>query len=206
MNNSNFIRLSGWSFIAGALVFAPLILAASLENLSYKLPIKPMGFMETIVVFGFFLGPVLLAVGMLGLWMRYRNKISASGKSILLLGAFSGILVLVGVIRQANGNDSFWGSFILGTTFIFLCLTIFGVLAIIQKPLSHRNWLPLIAGIWFPLMSLPGIFGIHFPMLGQQVSQIFSLFSIISIVITTIALIMLGYTLQANISKETVST
>ena len=201
MNNSNFIRLSGWAFIVGSVVFAPLILATSLENLSFKLPITLMDFMETIVTFGFFLGPVLLAVGMLGLWMRYGNKINVLGKGILLLGAFSGILVFISVIGQANGNDSLWGSFIIGTTLIFICLTIFGVLAIFQKPLSHRNWLPLFAGIWFPLMSLPGIFGIHFPMLGQQISQIFSLFSIIGILITTIALIMLGFSLQANPSQ-----
>lgn len=202
MNKSNFIRLSGWSLIAGAVVFAPYIFTAMLASISYELPGTLMGFMETISVFGFFWGPVLLAVGMLGLQVRYENEFGVSGKSVLLLGAIAGLLVIVGNIGQANGTNSFWSFFIVGTTLIFICLIIFGVIALIQRPLPRMNWLPLIAGIWFPLMSLPGIFDIHFPKLGPTANLVFSLFSIIGITITTIALIMLGYTLLADASQK----
>jgi len=202
MNNSSFIRLSGWALILGAVAFSPFIVIVMLENTSFSLPVFQSGLLENAIVIGFFWSPVLIAIGMLGLRARYGNEIGTSGKGVLLLGAIAGLLVIIGNIGQAYEPDPFWGVFIIGTTIIFICMLIFGIQALIQKPLPRTNWLPLVAGLWFPMISLPGIFGIHFPAIGSTSNLVFSLFSTTGIIITTVALILLGYTLQANIMDE----
>jgi len=202
MTKSGFIRISGWALMVGALAFSLSIIVVLLENTSYQLFDGLSNFIKDSLVFGIFWSPVLLATGMLGLRTRYAEEIGDSGKSVLLLGALGGLLVIVGNVGQAYDPDPYWGVFITGTTLIFIGLLIFGVQALVQKPLPRMNWLPLVAGMWFPLISLPGIFGIHFPMLGQTASLIFSWFSIIGILITTIALTLLGYALQADVPEE----
>ena len=199
MSESKFIRLSGWALMLGAVAFSPFIVIVMLENTSLSLPEFQSALLENAIVIGFFWSPVLVALGMLGLRARYGNEIGASGKGVLLLGALAGLLVIVGNIGQAYEPDPFWGVFIIGTTLIFICMLIFGIQALIQKPLPRMNWLPLFAGMWFPMMSLPGIFGIHFPAIGLTPNLVFSLFSTAGIIITTVALILLGYTLQAYI-------
>ena len=202
MSKLNFTRLSGWAFIFGGLAFLPFILTNLLEYTPLNLPFSFSGFFESMAVLGFFWSPVLLAVGMLGLRARYASEIGVSGTGILLLGASAGMLVIIGNIGQTYNSDAFWGVFIIGATILFTSLLIFGVQALIRKPLPRMNWLPLVAGLWFPMISLPGIFGIHFPALGPTPNLVFSLFTAAGMLITTIALIMLGYTLHMDAPQE----
>jgi hypothetical protein len=175
MNNSNFIRLSGWALILGGVAFSPFIVTTMLENTPMRLPFSLSGFFESMAILGFFGSPILLAVGMLGLRARYGNEIGNSGRGILLLGALAGILVVLLVSIGNNiDSDASWGVFVVAVTFLFICLMVFGVQALIQKPFPRWNWLPLVAGLWFPMISLPGILGIHIPMLGATPNLIFS--------------------------------
>jgi hypothetical protein len=201
MNNSNFIRLSGWALILGGVAFSPFIVTSLLESTPMSLPFSLGGFFESMAILGFFWSPVLLAVGMLGLRACYGDEIGSSGRGILLLGALAGILVVTGNIINID-SDASWEVFVISVTILFLCLLIFGVQALIRKPLPRMNWLPLVAGLWFPMISLPGILGIHIPMLGATPNLIFSLFTTAGMLVTTIALIMLGYLLQADAPQE----
>lgn len=197
MNKSDFIKLSGWALILGGIAFSPFIVTSMLESTPLRLPFSLSG----IAISGFFLSPILLAVGMLGLRARYGNAVGSSGRGILLLGAVAGILVVTRNIINID-SDASWGVFVISVTILFLCLLIFGVQALIQRPLPRMNWLPLVAGLWFPMISLPGILGIHIPMLGATLNLVFSLFTAAGMLVTTVALVMLGYTLQADTSRE----
>jgi len=203
MSKSIFIRLSGWSLVLGGMAFSPYVVTTMLESASFRLPFSLSNFFESMAVLGFFWSPVLLAVGMLGLRARYANEIGVSGRGILLLGAIAGILVVLPVVIGNNiDSDSSWGVFVIAVTILFICLMVFGVQALILKPLPRMNWLPLVAGLWFPMISLPGIFGVHYPMLGATPNLVFSLFTAAGMLITTIALILLGYMLQANVTDD----
>jgi len=189
MNNSNFIRLSGWSFIIGAIAFLP----GAIGMLSWEGEAQTNFPVMQLAAFAVFWAPILLAVGLLGLRARYEI-----GSGVLLFGAVvGGLLVIVGTLVQLITPDysvsiTYYYVWLGGVLVLNVCLSIFGVMALIQKPLPRWNWLPLAAGAWILLLPLPvGIAGtMSLPII------------IAVLVLMTIAQAILGYMLQANASLE----
>jgi hypothetical protein len=190
MNNSNFISLSGWSFILGAVAFLP----GAIGMLSWEgestgsTPVTLQ-----LAAFAVFWAPILLAVGMLGLRARYKI-----GGGVLLFGVIvGGLLVIVGTLVQFitpdySVSETYYGVWLGGVLILNLCLSIFGVLALTKNPLPRWNWLPLVAGAWILLL----------PLLAAIIGSPSSPIIITVLVIMTVALVMLGYMLQANASLE----
>jgi hypothetical protein len=196
MNNSGFIRLSGWLMILGAIAFLPGAIGMLYESQTIDWNTPPM----QLAAFAVFSAPVLLAVGMLGLRARYKI-----GGGVLLFGVIiGGLLVVVGTLVQFltpdySVSETYYGVWLGGVLVLNICLSIFGVLALIQKPLPRWNALPLLAGVWIPLLPVLG--GI----VNRYASPVESLLVlvIVGLVVTTIAQVMLGYILQAGTSPET---
>ena len=191
MNNSNFIRLSGWSFIIGAIAFLP----GAIGMLSWEgESTGPTPVSMQLAAFAVFWAPILLGIGMLGLRARYKI-----GGGVLLFGAaVGGLLVIVGTLVQFltpdySVSETYYGVWLFGVLILNLCLSIYGILALTQKPLPRWNWLPLVAGVW--ILLLPLLAGI----IGSPSSPII----IAVLVIMTIAHVMLGYMLQADVPEET---
>ena len=191
MTKSRFIKLSGWSFIFGAIAFLPGGIAMLFWE-SQTLGWSPS--VMQLAAFAVFWAPMLLAIGMLGLRSRYKI-----GGGVLLFGAaVGGLLVIVGTLVQFltpdySVSETYYGVWLGGVLAFNLCLSIFGILALIQKPLPHWNWLPLVAGAW--ILLLPLLAGI----IGSPSSPII----VAILVIMTIAQVMLGYMLQADVTEET---
>jgi len=190
MNNSNFIRLSGWSFIIGAIAFLP----GAIGMLSWEgeaTGSTPV--IMQLVAFAVFLAPLLMVLGMLGLRARYKI-----GGGFLLFGAIvGGLLVVVGILVQFLTPDysvsiTYYYVWLGGVFVLNVCLSIFGVMALIQKPLPRWNWIPLAAGAWILL----------FPLLAGIAGSPSSPVMIAMLVLMTIAQAILGYMLQANTSLE----
>lgn len=190
MNNSNFTRLSGWLMILGAIAFLPGAIGMLFwesQTIDWSAPSMQLA------AFAVFWAPILLAVGMLGLRARY-----GIGGGFLLFGAVvGGLLVIAGTLVQFltpdySVSEAYYGVWLGGVLVLNLCLSIFGILALIQKPLPRWNWLPLVAGAW--ILLLPLLAGI----VGSSSSPII----IAVLVIMTIAQVMLGYTLKADSSQE----
>lgn len=189
MNNSTFIRLSGWSFIIGAVAFLP----GAVGMLSWEGESQSTVPLLQLAAFTVFWAPVLLAVGMLGLRARYK----ISGGVLLFGSAVGGLLVITGTLVQLltpdySVSETYYGVWLGGVLVLNVCLSIFGVLALMKKPLPRWNWLPLVAGTW--ILLLPLLFGLT----GSPSSPII----IAVLVIMTVAQVMLGYMLQANASLE----
>jgi len=188
MNNSNFIRLSGWLFIVEAIAF----LRPAILQLDYgSRTISPL------MTKTFFWAPVLLVAGLLGLRARYKI-----GGGVLLFGAIvGGLLLIVGALMQFLAPDysvsvTYFGVWMGGLLILHSCIFIFGILMFIKKPLPRWNWIPLFAGMWVPLLLLlSGILGN-----GDSPSQ--RIFVIAVSVMMTVAQIMLGYMLQADAPHE----
>lgn len=192
MRKNVLIQLSGWSIIVGAIAFLPGAIGIGFyESQTFDWNTPPM----KLVAFAVFWAPVLLAVGLLGL--RARFKI---GGGVLLFGAIvGGLLVVVGTLVQFitpdySVSETYYGVWLGGVLVLNICLSIFGVLALIEKPLPRLNWSPLVAGAW--ILLLPLLAGI----MGDSPSP--TIF-IAVLVIMTIAQVMLGYTLQADVLQET---
>ena len=191
MSKSNFIRLSGWSFIVGAIAFLPGAIAMLFWE-SQALGWNPS--VMQLAAFAVFWAPLLLAVGLLGLRARYKI-----GGGILLFGAaVGGLLVIVGTLVQFLTPDysvsiNYYYVWLFGVLVLNLCLSIFGILALREKPLPRWNWLPLAAGSWIVL--LPLLFGI----VGTPSSPII----IAVLVIMTFLQVMLGYILQTDVIDDT---
>lgn len=191
MNKKIFVRLAGLLLMVGALAFLPGaigMLFYESQTIDWNTP--PMRLAE----FAVFWAPVLLAVGILGLRARYRI-----GGGILLFGAMvGGFLVIVGTLVQYltpdySVSETYYGVWLGGVLVLNGCLSIFGILALIQKPLPRWNWLPLVAGVW--ILLLPLLAGI----MGSPSPAIF----ITVLVMMTVAQIMLGFILQADTSPRT---
>jgi hypothetical protein len=187
MNNSNFIRLSGWAFILGAIAFLP----GAIAMLSWGSQTMDGNTSSLqLAAFAVFFAPLLMAVGMLGLRARYRV-----GGGVLLFGAIvGGLLVIVGTLVQFltpdySVSEAYYGVWLGGVFVLYVCFSIFGFLALMEKPMLRWNWLPLAAGMWIPLMPLlAGIFSYSF----------YPTPVIVGLVIMTIAQVMLGYILQVD--------
>lgn len=190
MNNPSFIRLSGWLMILGAIAFLPGAIAMLFWE-SQTLGWSPS--VMQLAAFAVFWAPILLAVGMLGLRARYKV-----GGGVLLFGtAVGGVLVIVGTLVQFltpdySVSETYYGVWLGGVLVLNICLSIFGVMALLEKPLPRWNWLPLVAGAWILLL----------PLLAEIVGSMSSPIIITVLFIMTIAQVMLGYILQADASQE----
>ncbi len=192
MKKDAFVRLSGWSLIVGAIVFLLGVIAMMLYDTQYEI-----NFDSQVSTWAIFLSPILLAVGMMGLRTRYRI-----GGGFLLFGALmGGGITLVGTLGQKfapvySVSESYFNFRFAGAYILFFCLTLFGINALVEKPLPRWNALPLLSGLWFAIGPL--FFGI-----GRVSVEAFLVVTIAGFVVMAVAQIMLGYILQADASQGT---
>jgi hypothetical protein len=99
-------------------------------------------------------------------------------------------------------RQGLWVLLFAGPAFSLLGLTLFGLTALLTKPMPRLNWLPFFAGIWYPAtFTLFSIYDISqkgvFP--EQYVPEL-----VLTIVIQFLALCILGFVLIDDSSKELV--
>lgn len=140
MSKSKLIKFSGWAFILGALAFISILQGS-----------------DPVAIPASEISAILLAVGLLGLRARYGERIGGFGRNSLLLG-ISGPFVLVifialglaGILTVTRISEGFWILIFGGPAIGLLGLTLFGFAALRNKPMPRWNWLPILAGIWYP--------------------------------------------------------
>jgi len=192
MSKSEFIKLSGWAFILGSFAFITSILADSFA--------------------GSVITAILLAVGMLGLRARYGERIGSFGRNILLLGVIGPILLYIVIASMAfmyrSGNltvaqfeaKGLWILIFGGPAIALLGLTLFGLASLRSKPMARLNWLPVFAGIWYPVVYffLAGYLFTHYGEYpGQYHTAIQGMFSI-----QFLALCVFGFILITDTRQE----
>ena len=202
MTRSNFIRLSGWSLMLGAVTFFVFILLEFLA-IDVSTPYGPMG---SYAGFGFLLSvwvtPILLGVGLLGLRTRYGDEVGSFGKNVLLFGAIAGPLINIVGITIPQIDSWGWVLPFTGNAVLLACLSIFGISALSAKPLPRWNSLPFIAGVWYPVIII--LVNILEAIGFSQVSQVaLATASFIIISVQCVLLVFLGYILQAGVLEET---
>ncbi len=158
MTRSSFIRLSGWALATGAVALVIGFYGSSRPSPYdpsnyFSHPLDPWLLRSAPVLIPASL--LLLALGMVGLWAITESKIPGLGKFILLSGTLSGLVSMVASIGVVASLDGLWWEFFsIGLLVYFLCLALFGILALIYKPFRQFNFLSLITGMWAPLIIL----------------------------------------------------
>jgi hypothetical protein len=141
MSKPELIKWSGWAFIAGSLAFLTILSSS-----------------DPIAIPGSEISAILLAVGLLGLRARYGEHVGGFGRNSLLLGASGPILLVIviamglsGILTETQITKGLWILLFGGPAITLLGLTMFGLSALVSRPMARLNWLPLFAGIWYPV-------------------------------------------------------
>ncbi len=147
MSNSEFIKFSGWAFIAASFAFATILTDS-----------------DPLAIPGSTISALLLAAGLLSLRAAYGEAVNSFSRNILLIGAVGTILwsmILASLIAMSSSGtlhateaqgQRFWIAAFGGTAVALLALTLFGLTALRNKPMPRLNWLPILAAIWYPVV------------------------------------------------------
>ena len=188
MTKPELIKRSGRLIIASAFAFITLLIA-----------------WDPIAIPGSVVSAILLAAGMSRLRAAYGERAGSLGRSMLLLGMFGPILLciviasiaLIGVEAVEKG---LWVLLFVGPAGSLFGLTLYGLAALRSKPMPRLNWLPVLAGIWYPVTYV--LFSIYdishkgvFP--HQYLPAL-----VLMVVIQFLALCILGFVLIDDSSKE----
>jgi hypothetical protein len=190
MSKPELIKSSGWFFIAGAFAFITILTGS-----------------DPITIPGSEISAILLAVGLLGLRARYGERVGGFARNILLLGASGPLLLVIfiamglsGIVTVTQVNEGLWVLLFGGPAISLLGLTLFGLAALRSKPMPRLNWLPVLAGIWYPVTYV--LFSVYdishkgiFP--DQYLPAL-----VLMVVIQFLALCMLGFILVNDSPKE----
>jgi len=192
------IRMAGLALMIGAVGFVIALLSGYVGDVfNADLWMLPS------ILIPFFCMPLLL-VGMLALRKRYDKKVGGLASNILLIGAVLGTVTSLAGIFLA-GVGEFWLLVFIGPAILFTGLTLFGIAVLYKKPLARWNGLPLLAGLWYPIIFLPqsqlSILFTGKPYIDASTSS--STLSWALIVLQCVTLFMQGYILKSDVPEET---
>jgi hypothetical protein len=198
MSKSTFIRMSGWSLVLGAITFMVAWLISIRDVPEYN----PNNFLSRPIDLyleyaNAILLPVtllLLLVGMIGLYLRYRDETNGFGKFGLIAGVLGGVISFGAAIPLFTfGIDWSWTAWMVGFMLYFLGLVLFGIAAVRDKLLPRWNALPILTGIWFPILIV----------VSSQMEWEFNQFIDLGVfLLTAIGLAGLGFTLKSDTHEE----
>jgi hypothetical protein len=196
------IRMAGWALIWGALAFVS-------GNLLMVVRSPLWNFSLTLITF---LSMPLLIVGLLAVRNRYGEKIGEFGNNVLLMGIILGPLMNFIGLFGIGGAGQLQGVrlimallFIIGPSVLFACLAVFGLVALYKKPLPRWNAVPVLAGVWYPILILTYVVvSMHTGDWGSDANiSIMRALTSILCPIQGVALAALGYILKSDVPEET---
>lgn len=192
------IRMAGIGLMLGGVAFSIGIITGILGD------INPSLWAVSAILLTLICMP-LLVVGLLAVRNRYGERVGWFGRNILLLGSILGPMIsLAGLIGTSVAD--LWILIYVGPAVLLACLALFGVVALFKNPLPRWNFVPVIAGFWFPTVLL-------IPMLITFItgdpSPNISFNDIANYAFLTlqgVALVALGYILKSDVPQKMVSS
>jgi hypothetical protein len=190
MSKPELIKSGGWFFIAGAFAFITILTGS-----------------DPIAIPGSVVSAILLAVGMSRLRAAYSGTVGLLGRSFLLIGVLAPVLwfivmgsMIIFGVTDTQVNEGLWVVLFAAPAISLLGLTLFGLTALLSKPMPRLNWLPVFAGVWYPVtFTLFSIYDIAhkgvFP--DQYLPEL-----IVMMVTQFLTLCILGFVLIADSSNE----
>ena len=142
----------------------------------------------------------MLAYGSKGLQARYGEVVGSFGTNILRLGRILGpIISLVGFVMAWFISWTFTLIY-MGPAILLASLTVFGLAALPKRP--FLNWKPLtvFAAIWYPAFYVNFLIGRVTS--GGWPTVTFNSSDLLIMAVPGIAMIVLGYILQADVPEK----
>lgn len=199
MSKPEFIKLSGLAIIAGSLAFASILSGS-----------------DPVAIPGSMISAILLAAGLLSLRAGYGERAGRFGRGILLVGAVGAMFWVIALatlmvlstsgkltgLTEADG-ERFWIVVFGAPAVALLGLTFFGLAALRAKLMPRMNWLPILAGIWYP-----AVYSFFFVYLITHNGELPDYWPIVMypLVIQFLALCLFGSILVIDSSKELATT
>jgi hypothetical protein len=155
MTREQYIKLSGWAMMVGALAFFVGLLAGSRPEYSpYNAVSLPIDRYANQVGWPLaFIGAILISLGILGLFFRYGRQAGAFARVCLGISFVSGLASAAGMVGLAvSESEPWWSLFFISLTIQFLAFALFGAANLRQRVLSRGNVIPLLAGISLPVL------------------------------------------------------
>jgi hypothetical protein len=141
----------------------------------------------------------MMAFGLLGLRARYGEAVGGFGKNILQVGTILGpATTLVGFI---GGWVGLFALIYAGAAILLSCMTIFGMVAMFKKPFLKWKALTVFSAIWYPAFFINVLFDRLTS--GRWPGISFNSSDLMIMAVPGIAMIALGYILQADAAQET---
>jgi len=194
MSKPHAIKLSGWAFMLASFGFIAILNESMTAS-----------FIALVII------SILLSVGMLGLRAGYGDRVGGFGRTMLLLGVLGMVLVFlcVGVlyrlqpqIQIGNARIETWMLLYFGPAVALLGLALFGLAAVVRKPMAGLNWLPLATGVWYPAMySFFFLYYVSHNGLWQYIEPIYWVAGLM-MVMQFVTLCLFGFVLTADTREE----
>jgi len=157
MAKQTFIKLSGWALILSGITLVLGGLASMRPEYNvYNMESLYIDQYANVVAFPFLVaGFLTLSIGLLGIFLRYGYKTSGFGRFSLGIGILFGLASITsGIFLAVADNGPWWAVFASSVAIQFLGLTFFGIETLRQCILPRWNGLPVLAGVWLPLLLI----------------------------------------------------
>jgi len=183
MTRTKLIRLSGWGMVLAAISLLLTFLSLS----------------ESVGTMLFLFAILLITLGLLGLRARYGEQAGNTAKVALGIGILGGAAGLVSNVWMAIGFENGRSLMNFSMAFMFAGLFAFGLAALREKPMPRGNGLPVLAGLWFPLIVI--VANVYHQVTGHWLGVpkwlSFAIFSAMGFFLA-----LLGYVLQSDAPRE----
>lgn len=145
MTRARFIHLSGWLCLLGGILFA----SAALSQLQPGSHYNFYGIFQ-LSIYALIPGLLLIALGMVGIYLRYQREMVLFGKIALLTALIGAVLSGVSWLVTLAVSDSAWTIFMVGFLTYLAGASVFGGFATTTQLLPRWNW-TLLIGSALPL-------------------------------------------------------
>ncbi len=206
MTREKFIKLSGWGIVLAAvcllLTFLPeadQILVGFYRTFGTPASAEQHAFYQRLSVGArSLLFPVaifLITTGLIGLYVRFGIQAGKTAKTALWIGVSGGAVALVISASTLMGADTGRPLMNIFMAVMFAGLVVFGIAALRNRAMPRGNGLPVLAGVWWPLLVIQAYI---FPQVMGQAGHVPAWFSVAIFSIMGLFLALLGYVLQAD--------
>ena len=206
MTKEKFIRLSGWGLVLAAVTLVAGFGIGGGET-SYSDPLGGRdGFYEYSQLILIPASMLMFTIGMIGLRARYSqgsSRLGNTGLTIAIAGGGAAFLTSIPLFALWVVYEGVWWVVWISSMFaLFTGLFLFGIDTDRKKPMPRWNAVPLLTGIWFPIL---GLMAILLNLLGvDSTSGNGDFLWIISLIFVVIGTMVLGYLLQSDVPEKTV--
>jgi hypothetical protein len=217
-----FLRLSGWAFILGSgglLISMSAVMMSSGHGLAsnpYNFYSRPIDQLLAILPYIFFPSAMLLlGIGVIGMYLSYGQRVGLLGRigmSVSIVGCGLSLVMcsipggMDGLNIYISGNQIggylLWDVAVLGSFFVFTGILIFGIDAVNHHLFPRWNFIPILAGVMFPVRIILGYFQEATTEGWSRWRVDITMINLPMLLITAFGLLVFGYLLMSDATQE----